>query len=114
MLMLTALAFLTFTTALGCDFLATDFSARARPLVSASIVKATDMQRDTAYKGHRLRLSVKPNADGTWTGIAQFLDEPSRVIETDSRFGTQSEALSGALSHAMAAVDRDRMSRGKP
>ena len=72
------------------------------------------MQRDTAYKGHRLRLSVKPNADGTWTGIAQFLDEPGRVIETESPFGTQSEALSGALSHAMAAVDRDRMSRGKP
>jgi len=59
-------------------------------------------------------LSAKPNADGTWTGTAHFLDDPSRVVETDASFRLQSEALSAALSRAMAEVDRDRMSRGKP
>ena len=114
MLMPAVIALLTFPATLDCDFLPADVSARASRLVCAPIAKANDMQRDTVYKGQRLRLSLKPNSDGTWTGVAQFLDEPGRAVETESSFGAQSEALSTALSRAMAAIDRDRMSRGEP
>ena len=80
----------------------------------AQIVMASEMQQDTVYKGRNLHLSATPNADGTWSGVAQFTDDPGRVVKTDAPSASQPEALSSALSHAMAAIDRDRMFQGKP
>lgn len=81
---------------------------------NAQIVMASEMQQDTVYKGRKLRLSATPNADGTWSGAAQFTDDPGHVVKTEAPSASQPEALSSALSHAMAAIDRDRMFQGKP
>ena len=114
MLMFAVFALSALTPALPSDLLAADTAARVGPRVVASIVEASEMQRDTVYQGRNIRLSAKPNANGTWTGTARFLDDPNRIVETDASYRLQSEALSAALSRAMAEVDRDRMSRGKP
>jgi hypothetical protein len=114
MLMFAVFALSALTPALPSDLLAADTAARVAPRVVASIVEASEMQRDTVYKGRNIRLSAKPKADGTWTGTARFLDNPSHIVETDASYRLQSEAISAALSRAMAEVDRDRMSRGKP
>jgi hypothetical protein len=106
-----ALSALTLTLCGNC---AIENPAMPAPFGSAQIVMASEMQQDTVYKGRNLRLSATPNADGTWTGVAQFTDDPGRVVKTDAPSASQSEALSSALSHAMAAIDRDRMFRGKP
>jgi hypothetical protein len=83
-------------------------------LRNSQIVWVNEMQKDTVYKGLNIRLSATPSAGGTWAGSAQFVDDPGRVVRTDESFRSESEALSAALSRAMAEVDRDRMSRGKP
>jgi hypothetical protein len=72
------------------------------------------MPIETIYKGRAIHLTAKQNISGTWTGAAHFPDDPDRVVETEAAFPTEDEALSAALSRAIAEVDRDRMSRGKP
>jgi hypothetical protein len=72
------------------------------------------MTRETIYKGHKIRLSASPGADGAWTGAAEFLDRPAPRIATDEVFPNPDAALSAALSKAMAEIDRERESRGKP
>jgi hypothetical protein len=106
-------ALFALTLSLRGSFTIEDFTAPA-PRGRTEIVVAGEIQQDTVYKGQNLRLSATPKADGTWTGSAQFTDDSSRVVKTDTSFSSQSEALSAALSQAMAAVDRDRMFRGKP
>jgi hypothetical protein len=109
-----AIAFSVLMLASRGDFLVEDVAGPAVPLEHARIVMTGEMQQDTSYQGRNLRLSAIPNADGTWSGAAQFTDEPGRIVKTDTSFASQSEALSAALSQAMATVDRDRMFRGKP
>jgi hypothetical protein len=114
MFKLAVIAFFASTQALIGTCVPMDRSARAGSLVRAPITEVRDMQQNTVYKGRNIRLSAKPNAGGTWTGVAQFLDDPGRVVETDASFGGQSEAIKAALSRAMAIVDQERMLRGKP
>jgi hypothetical protein len=71
------------------------------------------MTEETVYKGHRLQLSARPSEDGSWTGTADFLDDPKPAI-TAKGFASQAEALKGALSRAMAEIDVERRLRGKP
>jgi hypothetical protein len=71
------------------------------------------MTDETVYKGQRLHLSATSNADGSWTGVAEFLDEPQPAITVEG-FASQAEALDGALSRAMAKIDTERRFRGKP
>jgi hypothetical protein len=86
----------------------------AHSAMRPQVLKVRDMPTDTAYKGRTLHLTATRNSDGTWTGTAHFPDEPGRIVKTDKNFSSEEEALSAALSQAMAVVDRDRMSRGKP
>jgi hypothetical protein len=71
------------------------------------------MTKETVYQGRRLQLSATRNADGSWTGVAEFLDESQPAI-TAGGFASQAEALDGALSRAMAKIDVERRLRGKP
>jgi hypothetical protein len=64
--------------------------------------------RNAARPLHRAR-----NADGSWMGVAEFLDEPQPAIKAEG-FALQAEALDGALSRAMAKIDVERRFRGKP
>ena len=71
------------------------------------------MTDETVYRGQRLQLSTRRNPDGSWTGVAEFLDEPQPAITAEG-FVSQAEALNGALSRAMAKIDVERRFRGKP
>jgi hypothetical protein len=71
------------------------------------------MTKETVYQGQRLHLSATRNPDGSWTGTAEFPDEPQPAITAEG-FASQAEALDGALSRAMAKIDVERRFRGKP
>ncbi len=82
-------------------------------LIGDSAARSDAMTDETVYMGHRLHLSATRNADGSWTGAAEFLDEPLPAV-TAPGFASQAEALQGALSRAMAKIDVERRFRGKP
>jgi hypothetical protein len=82
-------------------------------LIGGSAARHDGMADETVYQGHRLHLSATRKADGSWTGVAEFLDEPQPAITAEG-FPSQAEALEGALSRAMAKIDVERRLRGKP
>lgn len=101
-----------FVSALLGDLIGTASSAEFWE--NAPIAEINEMHQDQVYQGRNIRLSATHNADGTWTGMAHFPDDPARTLTTEATFRSQSEALSAALSRAMSEIDRERMSRGKP
>jgi len=89
--------------------------ANRTPLtIQPLVLEVRNMSTETHYKGRTIHLTANQSSGGTWTGTAQFPDEPGRLVETDGTFPTKDEALSAALSQAIAVVDRERMYRGKP
>jgi hypothetical protein len=93
---------------------ATPCGAAPAPPATRLFEEVANMPTDTVYKGRSIHLSAKRESGGAWTGTASFADSPGRIVETGASFPTEGEALSAALSEAMAVVDRARMFRGKP
>jgi hypothetical protein len=71
------------------------------------------MTRETVYKGRRIRLTAEASGDA-WRGDAEFLDQPGGRVSAGEAFSTAESALDAALSKAMAEVDKERETRGKP
>jgi len=71
------------------------------------------MSRQTVYKGRRIRLTAEESG-GAWLGAAEFLDRPDGKVSADGAFPNADAALDAALSKAMAQVDKERETRGKP
>jgi hypothetical protein len=107
MLIFAAVALFVSTPVLPGDFMTTEVADTSSP-------GASEMTEETVYKGRKIRLSAQLNTDGSWTGAAEFIDGQRGTVQTDAVLHSQSEALSAALSQAMAEVDKDRMKRGKP
>jgi hypothetical protein len=78
------------------------------------VMQAGEMFKDTIYQGAAIHLSSTREKDGTWTGTAQLLGRPDLPLKTAERFKTGEEALTAALSSAMAFIDIERKGRGKP
>lgn len=83
-------------------------------VAQTSAPETRGMTRETIYKGRKIRLSANQGTDGAWIGAAEFLDHPGLRIATDQGFPNPDAALSAALSKAMADVDKERETRGKP
>jgi hypothetical protein len=82
--------------------------------VGSSGPEHVQMIDDTVYQGHKLHLVARRSPDGLWTGAASFLDEPQLAAVTAEGFASEAEALKAALSRAMAQIDVERRSHGKP
>lgn len=75
------------------------------------------MEYEESYHGQRILISTLQAAGGGWTAQAALLESGRRkpVPEgADQRFPSEAEARQAALSVAAAAIDRARMSIGKP
>ena len=114
MLIFAAIALYLSAPALPGDLSTTKVAAPTLFLAPDSSLRTSEMTEETVYKGRKIRLSAQVKADGSWTGAAEFLDGQRGTVKTDAVLHSQSEALSTALSQAMAKVDKDRMKRGKP
>jgi hypothetical protein len=71
---------------------------------------------EESYQGERVVLTTTQLADGAWTWEAEIGDTPGVLLANDrgNRYGREEDAQSAARSSAAAAIDRSRISRGKP
>jgi hypothetical protein len=71
---------------------------------------------EESYQGERVVLTTTQLADGTWTWEAEIGGGPTVLLANDSgnTYGREEDAQSAARSAAAAAIDRARISRGKP
>ena len=74
------------------------------------------MRYEESYKGERVVLTTTQIADGTWTWEAEIGGGPT-VSLADApgiTYSSEEDARSAARSAAAAAIDRARISHGKP
>lgn len=75
------------------------------------------MEYEETYHGRTIIVTTVEQASGEWTSKAEFLDSGARVpIEggPDDCYASEEEARRAALSFAAGAIDRTRISKGKP
>ncbi|WP_353368807.1 hypothetical protein [Mycobacterium sp.] len=74
------------------------------------------MRYEESYQGERVVLTTTQIADGTWTWEAEIGGGPTVSLANASgdTYGREEDARSAARSAAAAAIDRARISRGKP
>ncbi len=74
------------------------------------------MRYEESYQGERVVLTTTQLADGAWTWEAEIGNAPTVFVANDSgnTYGREEDAQSAARSAAAAAIDRARISRGKP
>jgi len=75
------------------------------------------MEHEETYHGQRVIITTLQQPDGDWTSRAELLDSGRRTPvagASDNRYHSEEEAKQAALSMAAAAIDRTRISRGKP
>jgi hypothetical protein len=76
------------------------------------------MEYEETYYGQRIIVTTMQHAEGDWTGKAALLDSSGRRVPVagaaDNRYESEEEAKRAALSAAAGAIDRARMSKGKP
>jgi hypothetical protein len=71
---------------------------------------------EESCQGERVVLTTTQLADGAWTWEAEIGEAPGVLVANDSgtTYGREEDAQSAARSAAAAAIDRSRISRGKP
>ena len=75
------------------------------------------MEYEEAYHGQRIIITTLQQPEGDWTARAELLDAGRRVPVAsglDNRYPSEAEARQAALSLAAGAIDRSRISKGKP
>ena len=75
------------------------------------------MKYEEMYHGQRIVVTTVQQAEGDWTSQAEVLESGLRVPSlpgSENRFKSEEEAKQAALSAAAEAIDRTRISRGKP
>lgn len=74
------------------------------------------MRYEESCQGERVVLTTTQLADGAWTWEAEIGEAPGVLLANDSgtTYGREEDAQSAARSAAAAAIDRSRISRGKP
>ena len=85
-------------------------------LLSGCAFKAP-MEYEETYQGQRIIVTTLQQPEGDWTSRAELLDSGRRIPVaggSDKRYQSEEEARQAALSMAAGAIDRARISRGKP
>ncbi len=75
------------------------------------------MEYEETYHGQRIIVTTLQQPEGDWKSKAELLDSGKRVPigeTSDDRYSSEEEAKRAALSIAAAAIDRTRISKGKP
>ncbi len=75
------------------------------------------MEYEETYHGQRIIITTWRNNAGAWKSKADLLDSGSRIPlwpGSDNVYLTDEEARLAALSAAAGAIDRTRISKGKP
>ena len=74
------------------------------------------MRCEESYKGERVVLTTTQIADGSWAWEAEIGRDPTVSLANASgnTYGREEDARSAARSAAAAAIDRARISHGKP
>ena len=108
-----ALAVLTLSSPAAAQWRAATMSCAESRGPCAQEVKVAD--RETTYKGLRVRILTQPAPNGGWQAQAEIADQAGPPVKTDREsYGSEQEAYTAALSAAMAHVDRSRAGIGKP
>jgi len=77
----------------------------------------TRMEYEEIYYGQHIIITTLQQAEGNWKSKAELLDSGKRTpIGWDSgeQYHSEEAARSAALSAAAEAIDRTRITRGKP
>ena len=75
------------------------------------------VEYEEAYHGQFIIVRTLQHVDGDWTGQAELVVSGQRKPIADGshkRYPSEEEAREAALSMAVGAIDRARISRGKP
>ena len=75
------------------------------------------MEYEEIYYGRRIIVTTLQQASGEWKSNAELLDSGQRILlggGSDDRYPSEEDARRAALSVAAGAIDRARISRGKP
>ena len=75
------------------------------------------MEYQETYHGQRIIITTWRNKVGTWEAKADLLESGSRTPlcpGSGNVYATEEEARLAALSAAAGAIDRTRISKGKP
>ena len=75
------------------------------------------MEYEETYQGQRIIVTTLQQSEGDWTSRAELLDSGRRIPVaggSDNRYQSEEEARQAALSMAAGAIDRARISTGKP
>jgi hypothetical protein len=76
-----------------------------------------EVEYEQSYQGRRIIVTTKQGIPGIWTSRAELLDAGHRVSladDSERAYASEEEARRAAFSAATAAIDRTRISRGKP
>jgi hypothetical protein len=75
------------------------------------------MEYEETYHGQRIIVTTLQQPEGDWKSKAELLDSGKRILlgkTSDDRYPSEEEAKRAALSIAAGAIDRTRISKGKP
>jgi hypothetical protein len=75
------------------------------------------VEYEETYHGQRVIVTTQQQAAGDWTSKAELVDAGRRIPlpgGEEDRHASEEDARRAALSVAAGAVDRARISRGKP
>ncbi|MGZ4864668.1 MAG: hypothetical protein ACXV5H_07330 [Halobacteriota archaeon] len=74
------------------------------------------MEYEEKYHGRRIIITTEQQADGEWTSHAALVDSGERtpVAPPAERYKLKEEDRQAALAVAAEAIDRTRISTGKP
>jgi hypothetical protein len=75
------------------------------------------MEYEETYHGQRFMVTTLQQPEGTWESKAELLESGKRILlgqTLDDRYLSEEEARRAALSVAAGAIDRTRISKGKP
>ena len=76
------------------------------------------MEYEESYHGERIIVTTRKKEAGAWTAKAERLDSQQHRVPLEGApeeaHPSEEEARRAALSGAAAAIDRTRISRGKP
>ena len=75
------------------------------------------VEHQERYRGEHLIITTERQADGRWMSKAELVQSGERAavaIPAGGPYPSEEEARAGALSGAVSAIDRARVSAGKP
>ncbi len=92
--------------------------APVAPLHTTPAPVHSAMETEHTYHGRRILVSTQSHGPTDWTSTSELLLEDGRKEQvprsSPRHYASEEEAIQSALSDAAAAVDRSRVTRGKP